>query len=107
MHKLKIRAEATSETLLKVIKNPVNDHLPSNALKIGTSCHAKVVKTGEYIEKLPLNKPVVFVVGAVSTGDPAMEVDYCDEYISVSKYPLSASNAIGKIINAYEDAWNI
>lgn len=36
-----------------------------------------------------------------------MEVDFCDEYISVSKYPLSASNAIGKIINAYEDAWNI
>lgn len=37
----------------------------------------------------------------------AMEVDYCDEYISVSKYPLSASNAIGKILNAYEDAWEI
>ena len=36
-----------------------------------------------------------------------MEVDYCDEYISVSKYPLSASNAIGKRLNAYEDAWNV
>lgn len=43
----------------------------------------------------------------MSTGDPAMEVDYCDDYISVSKYPLSASNAIGKIINAFEDHWNI
>ena len=35
----------------------------------------------------------------------AMEVDFCQEYISVSKYPFSASNAIGKIINSYEDFW--
>ena len=43
----------------------------------GTSCHAKVVKMNDYIEKLPKNKPVVFVVGAVSTGDPGIILFKC------------------------------
>jgi len=33
--KLKIRAQQNSETLLKVIKNPITNYLPSNCLKIG------------------------------------------------------------------------
>jgi rRNA pseudouridine-1189 N-methylase Emg1 (Nep1/Mra1 family) len=36
-----------------------------------------------------------------------MEVDYIDDSISVSKYPLSASVALSKIINAFEDVWKV
>jgi len=35
--KLKIRAQESSEMLMKVVKNPITNHLPPNALKIGTS----------------------------------------------------------------------
>jgi rRNA small subunit pseudouridine methyltransferase Nep1 len=34
LHKLKIRASNTSQILLRVIKNPVNDHLPPDAVKV-------------------------------------------------------------------------
>lgn len=43
MHKLRVRAVESSETLIKVIKNPITDHLPSEALKIGTSTQAKLI----------------------------------------------------------------
>ena len=33
--KLKIRATQTSETLLKIIKNPITNYFPSPCLKIG------------------------------------------------------------------------
>jgi rRNA small subunit pseudouridine methyltransferase Nep1 len=43
LSKLRIRAVESSETLLKVIKNPITLHLPPNAPKIGTSCKARLV----------------------------------------------------------------
>ena len=44
MKNLKIRAVNTSTTLLKVIKNPITDHIPVNTLIIGTSTKAKLIK---------------------------------------------------------------
>ena len=41
---LKIRAVNTSTTLLKVIKNPITDHIPVNTLIVGTSTKGKLVK---------------------------------------------------------------
>lgn len=35
--KLRVRANESSETLIKIIKNPITDHLPAEAIKIGTS----------------------------------------------------------------------
>lgn len=43
LHKLRVRAVESSETLIKVIKNPITNHLPSEALKIGTSTQAKLL----------------------------------------------------------------
>lgn len=39
----------TSDTLIKVIKNPITDHLPAEALKVGTSTKAKLVEMREYV----------------------------------------------------------
>jgi len=61
----------------------------------------------DFIPKLPKNSPIVYVVGAVSKGNPALECDYLDETIAISRYGLSAANCLSKIINAYEDYWDI
>lgn len=61
----------------------------------------------EFVEKLPQNKPILFVVGGVSKGNPAMEVDYTTDDICVSKYPLSAACCISKIMNSFENLWGI
>lgn len=66
------------------------------------STQARLVNFREYIEKLPKNKPVVFVVGGVSKGNPAMETDYVDESICISKYGLSAGYCLSRIMNCYE-----
>jgi rRNA small subunit pseudouridine methyltransferase Nep1 len=49
----------SSETLLKVVKNPITDHLPPDALKVGTSTKAELVRIKSYLaEKHVENKPV-------------------------------------------------
>lgn len=49
----------------------------------------------------------MFVVGAVATGNPAIEIDYINESVCISKYSLSGAYCLAKIINAYEDMWKI
>jgi len=68
LHKLKIRAVNGPETLLKVIKNPVEAHLPTGARKIGTSKTGKLVKIHDWVKTLPKGKPVVFALGALAHG---------------------------------------
>merc|ERR1712002_823134 len=43
LHKLSIHASDGPQKLLKVIKNPISDHLPTGCLKIGTSFSAPSV----------------------------------------------------------------
>lgn len=37
LEKLRVRAVNSSKTLIKVVKNPVTDHLPPDSLKVGLS----------------------------------------------------------------------
>ena len=106
---MKIRASGTSVTLMKIIKNPVTAHLPIGVKKIGTSTKGKLVHLGKYVKELMGDdkKPVVFSIGAVSIGNPAMEVDYIDECICISNYSLSAACVCGKLCDAFEDLWNV
>ena len=50
---------------MKVIKNPVTDHLPAGCLKIGTSYHSDQLVD---VRKFAEDKPIVFVVGAMAHG---------------------------------------
>ena len=107
---MKIRATGSSVTLMKVIKNPVTAHLPIGVKKIGTSTKGKLVHLGEYVKQLmnqDPRKPVVFSIGAVSVGNPAMEVDYIDECICISNYALSAACVCSKLCDAFEDLWKV
>eukprot|EP00743_Colponemidia_sp_Colp-15_P003059 GILK01003307.1.p1 GENE.GILK01003307.1~~GILK01003307.1.p1 ORF type:complete len:239 (-),score=24.55 GILK01003307.1:169-846(-) len=107
LHKMKIRAASSSETLMKVVKNPVTNYFPVGCRKIGTSVQGKLVHMLDYVKTLPQDEPIVLAIGAVAHGSPASEVDYTDEVISVSNYPLSAAYAIGRITNAFESNWGI
>jgi rRNA small subunit pseudouridine methyltransferase Nep1 len=50
---------------------------------------------------------VVFVVGAVAKGNPTMESDFIQDSVCISKYALSASVCLGRIMNTYEDIYGI
>ena len=104
LHDMKIRAAQGSKTLLKVIKNPVEVHLPVNARRFGTSHQGTLVDVFEFVNHLP-DEPVVFAFGAMAQGKLAPK--YVESYLSFSKYPLSGSYALGRLLGAFEKKWGI
>lgn len=61
-----MRATDSSIKLLKVIKNPVTDHLPVGCRKLATSYTAtKVVNPRELV---PAEDPIAIVIGAMAHG---------------------------------------
>eukprot|EP01120_Amphizonella_sp_Union-15-10_P001267 TRINITY_DN11323_c0_g1_i1.p1 TRINITY_DN11323_c0_g1~~TRINITY_DN11323_c0_g1_i1.p1 ORF type:complete len:281 (+),score=38.51 TRINITY_DN11323_c0_g1_i1:62-904(+) len=108
LHELKIQSvqKEGSKALLKVIKNPITNHLPPGCLKIGTSSHVPTpVSLIDFVSMLPSDKPVVWAVGGFAKGK--INVDWVEKEISFSHYPLSASVACGKICNTFEQVWDI
>ena len=101
LFKLSIRASNGPYKLLKVIKNPVTDHLPPNCKIVALSFTGKLVKLPEYVPKLPQDKPTVFVVGAMAHGK--VDESYAEELIAISEYPLSAAAALARLCNAFEN----
>ena len=62
-----IRSAENSVKLLKVIKNPITDHLPVGCKKICTSFNAtKLTHPREIVPKT--EEPIVVVVGAIAKG---------------------------------------
>ena len=107
LHRLSIRSTNSQEKLLKVIKNPITDHLPPNCRKITLSFDAPVVKVREYMEKLGEGESICVFVGAMAKGTDNFADEFVDEKISISNFSLSASVACSKFCHAAEDAWNI
>jgi len=125
LFKYKIKAAEGEAVLFKVIKNPVTDHLPSTARKIAAEYNPdQVIRLEEYVPVLcekqramVKNKPsedvtdisgdgpMVFIIGGFARGD--LKVDYADEYVSISSYPLSAAMVCMKVCNAFEEHWQV
>ena len=103
LHKFKLRAEGANHTLFKVVKKPVTIHLPSDCPRIGTSKEGAKVELYDYVEKLPKDGPTVFVFGGLARGH--VDPDYITDTISFSPHPLSASVAIGKLLDAFEEKY--
>ncbi|KAK2164929.1 hypothetical protein LSH36_57g02027 [Paralvinella palmiformis] len=103
LHKLSIHASDGNQKLLKVIKNPIVDHLPTGCTKIATSFGADQVVDPKMI--VPDVDPIVLVVGAMAHG--SVDVEYTEKTISVSNYPLSAALTCAKLCNAFEEKWGI
>jgi rRNA small subunit pseudouridine methyltransferase Nep1 len=106
LHKLSIRSVSSTEKLLKVIKNPIDDHLPAGCFKIVLSGDAPVVKLNKWTESLKKDIPICFFIGAFAHGKDDL-VDSFEDKIGISKYPLSASVACAKICGAFEELWDI
>ncbi|TRY94293.1 hypothetical protein DNTS_030380 [Danionella cerebrum] len=79
LHKLSVRAADGSQRLLRLIKNPVSDHLPPGCPRFSTSFKA---------------------------GD-AVDVDYTEKTLSISNYPLSAALTCTKMCSAFEEVWGV
>lgn len=92
---------------MKVIKNPITDHLPPNCRKVTLSFDADIVKVRDYIESFESKESVCVFVGAMAKGKDDFADAFKDESISISNYSLSASVACSKFCHACEDAWNI
>jgi rRNA small subunit pseudouridine methyltransferase Nep1 len=107
LHRLSIRSTNSQEKLLKVIKNPITDHLPPNCRKITLSFDAPVVKVREYMEALKPDESICVFVGAMAKGSDNFADEFVDEKISISNFSLSASVACSKFCHAAEDAWDI
>jgi rRNA small subunit pseudouridine methyltransferase Nep1 len=105
LHKLKIRATNAPETLLQVIRNPIVSHLPVDCRRIGTSSTGRPVGIQDFVNSLEPERPVVFVVGGFSHGH--LDVDFVEEYISVSEYPLSAAVVCSRLAGAFEELWGV
>mmetsp|Transcript_11639 Transcript_11639/g.34659 ORF Transcript_11639/g.34659 Transcript_11639/m.34659 type:complete len:223 (-) Transcript_11639:19-687(-) len=103
LHKLKVRAADGRETLIKVVKNPIQRHLPPECPCYGFSVKGERFTPQAFAARLPTDKPVCFVLGAMAAG----HVDRNDhenmlEYVSLSQYPLSGATAINRLLGAIE-----
>ncbi|KDQ65146.1 hypothetical protein JAAARDRAFT_146545 [Jaapia argillacea MUCL 33604] len=107
LHKLSIRGVNGPEKLLKVIKNPVSDHLPPNTVKLTLSGDAPIVRLSKFLPALPETHSIAIFVGAMARGKDDFADGMIDQKISVSNYPLSASVACGKFCCALEEMWDI
>ncbi|KAH0557067.1 18S rRNA pseudouridine methyltransferase [Trichoglossum hirsutum] len=107
LHRLSIRSTNSQEKLLKVIKNPITDHLPPNCRKVTLSFDAPVVRVRDYIADIGPQESVCVFVGAMAKGEDNFADQYVDDKISISNYSLSASVACSKFCHAAEDVWNI
>lgn len=107
LHRLSIRSTNSQEKLLRVIKNPITDHLPPNCRKVTLSFEAPVVRVNNYIESLGENESICVFVGAMAKGRDDFADSFKDDAISISNYSLSASVACSKFCHACEDSWGV
>ncbi|KAJ1952088.1 18S rRNA pseudouridine methyltransferase [Dipsacomyces acuminosporus] len=108
LHKMSIRSVNGHDRLLKVIKNPVSQYFPPDALKLTFSYDAPTVHLQTWLRrKVSPNQNIVVAIGALAHGKDDFADEYVDEKIGISEYPLSASVACGKLTCAMEDIWGI
>ncbi|XP_046380529.2 ribosomal RNA small subunit methyltransferase NEP1-like [Haliotis rufescens] len=103
LHKLSIHASDGPQKLLKVIRNPITDHLPVGAKKVVMSFSADdCVNVRDLV---PTDEPVVFVIGAMAHGK--VDIDYAEKTHSISNYPLSAALTCAKVCSGFEEVWGV
>lgn len=108
LHKLSIRSVNSEEKLLRVIRNPITDHLPTDCVKLTLSYDAPVVRVQDYMKShLKPNQSICVFVGAMARGRDNFADEFVDDKIGLSHYPLSASVACSKFCHGAEDLWKI
>lgn len=105
LHKFSIKASDSSIKLMKVIKNPVSDHLPVGCKRVLMSYGAEKTVKAEQVVPEDLDDPLCVVIGAIAKG--SIKTDYTEEEYCIGNYPLSAALTCAKITSAFENAWNV
>lgn len=105
LHKMSVRAADTTMKLMKVIKNPITDHLPVGCKKYVMSFTGTLAESPRDLVPKEDDEPITLVIGAFAHGN--VDVDYTEGAFSISKYPLSAALACSKLCNAFEEVWGI
>jgi len=106
LHKFSVKASDSSVKLLKVIKNPVEDHLPVGCKKYCMSYAAdKVTSAKEFAEHVPKDEPICVVIGAIAKGH--IDVSYTEEDVRIGNFPLSAALTCTKLCSAFEELWGV
>ncbi|KAL6497192.1 hypothetical protein OROGR_029121 [Orobanche gracilis] len=81
LQKFSVKATGKRGKILRLIANPVTQHLPPNCYKIGLSYSSeKRVRLKDYVNALNDDVNLVFVVGAMAHGK--INCDYTDEVVS-------------------------
>ncbi|CAG8710280.1 6828_t:CDS:2, partial [Acaulospora morrowiae] len=107
IHKLSIRSVNGEEKLLRVIKNPVTNYLPTKCVKLALSYDAKPIRLSNYLPTLPSDHSICIAVGAMAHGADNFADEWVDEKIGISQYPLSAAVACSKFCCELESFWGI
>ncbi|KAM0285518.1 hypothetical protein ACHAQH_001468 [Verticillium albo-atrum] len=107
LHRLSIRSTNSQEKLLRVIQNPITDHLPPNCRKVTLSFDAPLVKVRDYVDTLGPKESICVFVGAMAKGADTFADGLVDEKIAISNFSLSASVACSKFCHAAEDSWDV
>ncbi|KAJ3341539.1 hypothetical protein HDU93_004699 [Gonapodya sp. JEL0774] len=113
LHKLSIRSTSSPEKLMKVIRNPVSDHLPPGCVKISLSPDCDLTPSGRLANELVAENPdssIAFFLGAFARGPDDFEKAVgctMDRKVSISNYNLSASVTCAKVTGAFEDCWGV
>ena len=107
LHRLSIRSTTSQEKLLRVIQNPITDHLPPNCRKVTLSFDEEIVRPRDYIQNLGPTESICVFVGAMAKGHDDFADSFKDDTISISNYSLSASVACSKFCHAAEEVWDI
>ncbi|KAL0236046.1 hypothetical protein GEMRC1_002628 [Eukaryota sp. GEM-RC1] len=106
LHKLSIRAADGPDKLLKVIKSPIEQHLPPGAPKVLCSYSAgECINIFDYARKLPDTEPVVFIVGGHAHGK--VDIDYNTSEIAISEYPMSGAGCLSRVLTAFEMKYGV
>jgi len=107
LHKLSIRSVDGSEKLLRVIKNPVTNYLPTRCVKLALSYDAPPVHLSKYLPTLPPDHSICVAIGAMAHGADDFADDWVDGKIGISQYPLSAAVACSKFCCELESFWGV
>ncbi len=107
LHELSVRSTHSQEKLLRVIRNPVTDHLPPSCRKVTLSFDAPVVRVRDYIHDLGARESICVFVGAMARGSDDFADAFKDDTISISNFSLSASVTCSKFCHAAEEEWDI
>ncbi|KAL0211399.1 hypothetical protein P9112_009697 [Eukaryota sp. TZLM1-RC] len=106
LHKLSIRAADGPDKLLRIVKAPIEQHLPSGVPKILCSYSAtECVNIFDYARSLSNSDPVVFVVGSHAHGK--VDIDYHNNEIAISEYPMSGAGCLSRVLTAFEMKYGI